>query len=539
MWKKSKLLILSSAMILTLSSNVTPLVVAAYDDENTEEMQNVSKHYLKVKYDEKILFHKQLVTKTIVQVKDLEGNIIDSNVLSSDDELELTKPKLTAGKMLSYWDFEQTKELLVIKPVVVDEKDILVKFTALEGGELVEDKKQMVEVLKSANKDTPLKEVLPKTNPLKGHKFAGFYETIFDEKLEDTKDVLIDENEKLKNPKNEYIAKFYPDLNDNDIDDSTEKIKVKFETDAFEKLDDVEVKVGSVIELPAMEKDDYIFYGWFFDKEFKNEYKGDVLIDDTTFYAKWEKVKEVIKEAEEKPITDKNISDQVEKQMQQQTQKTQPNKQQASKPTASTPVQDQSPKVPVINNPENKEDKGVKENKEDKENKEFDKSLLGSFTETTYEFDNKNVKKRFMVKFYDENENFIMSMTLPYGQTIKTLDENDNLKKEYGVRQNTTIILQAKDYVADVDSLEDFNTRKVRVNASEIVEISPRVKAAIDTSMADEIAAAQKELKQAQKDAKSKTRFTTILVISLLGALITGLGLFLKKRSKRNNQATE
>lgn len=534
---KFKNVLLSSLLAVSLvTTSITPVLA----NEGEEQAQNVQQHYLKVLYDGKVLHHEKSDTQTIVQVLDNEGQTIISEVLTSDDEIELEKPKLTSSKMLSYWDIETTKNKVTIKPVIIDEKAVLIKFTALEGGELVEDNKQLVEVLKTANKDTPLKDVLPKTNPKKGYKFSGFYETVYDERLEDTKDIKIDEEEKLKSSRNAYVAKFYPDLNDNGIDDNTEKITIKFATDAFEKIDDLEIQVGNTLELPKMAKDDYIFYGWYYDKDFKTAYMGEEITQDTTFYAKWEKAKEVVKEAEEKPITDKNISDQVEKYLKE--------KEQAEKGNNINKTPAPKAEKPKVTNPQkevtqpNKEtssegnNKGSSEDKKEDKADELDKDLLGSFTETKYVYDNKNVGKRFMVKFYDENEDFIMSLTLPYGQTIKTFDENETERKEYGVRQNTTIVLNSNEYVSDIDTLQGFSSRKKRINASEIVEITPNVMSSNNWEEEQKALEEQAELTLQAEKQKQKATWLMYGSIGLLLVVLIALVVIIKKRKKQGAQ---
>ncbi|MET1176238.1 hypothetical protein ABWU89_31955, partial [Paenibacillus amylolyticus] len=56
-----------------------------------------------------------------------------------------------------------------------------------------------------------------------------------------------------------------------------------------------------------------VFIGWYTNAELTNKFGNDNLKDSITLYAKWEDAEKVITEAEKKPITDKDVSGQVEK----------------------------------------------------------------------------------------------------------------------------------------------------------------------------------------------------------------------------------
>ena len=235
MWKKSKLVLLSSALAFSLTCSTTNFVVLAADDTVsvitepviTEPVAavTVNQNYVKVNFENKVLFHEQVPAKTIIQVLNAGGEVLQSEVLSADIEMELDAPKIGKGKMLSYWHIEKQKDKMIIQPFLLEEKELSVKFYTTDGGELLENNAQIKEIVKSVNKGTNLKDSLPEVNPKNHHKFSGWFKAVnetVEEKLKDIDDI------KITDSKGVYYAKFYPDYNDNNIDDRTEEITVKF-----------------------------------------------------------------------------------------------------------------------------------------------------------------------------------------------------------------------------------------------------------------------------------------------------------------------
>lgn len=54
-----------------------------------------------------------------------------------------------------------------------------------------------------------------------------------------------------------------------------------------------------------------------------------------------------------------------------------------------------------------------------------------------------------------------------------TVDQTENLVKEYFVRQDTTIRMNVSDYVFNESDLLKFDSRTIKVNNSDITEIYP------------------------------------------------------------------
>jgi len=426
------------------------------------------------------------------------SEVIESQILTGETEIKLEPPKITSkGKTLSYWSIEREKDKLKIEPILIDAKEILVNFYTSEGGKLLENNAQIKEIAKSVNKGTYLNDILPEVSPKNGYKFAGWFKTLAgkEEKLKD-----IDEL-KVLDSKGGYYAKFYPDLNGNDIDDQTEEIVVKYVTNSSEKLADVKTTVGSQIKLPKVAKKDSIFMGWYTDEEYKNQFKEDVVTESLTLYAKWGNVEKVIKEAEQKPVTDKDISDQIEKILNERLKEFNT----TNSVGASSNQAIQTPKVttnvPTSSSPNIQ--KNEPDTRADQQNS-VPPVQNNVFKETKYVFNNKNLGQKFMVKFLNEDENFLFSLTLPYGKTIRIFDENERFHEEYAVRQDTTIILNSNEYINEGSRLLEYETQEARVNSARITDVYPvvEVENSIDENLAYENAKALEEEYQTAKSTR-------------------------------------
>ncbi|PFB52780.1 hypothetical protein CN404_18270, partial [Bacillus thuringiensis] len=512
MWGKSKRVLVSSVLSFSLIGNTTVLATVN-NPTQTQENENVARNYLKVSYEGKVIFHELIPPKTMIQVLNEKNDVVESTVLTSDKEMNLEKPKVSNGKMLSYWSIEMKDGKLLIKPVLTKKEEFLVKFYVKDvGGNLVENHAQIKEVVKSVTKDTKLKDVLPDINSSTNYKFTGWFETVdkgdgkkVEEKLQDI------DNKKITDSNGEYYAKFFSDFNNNGIDDKTEEITVNFVTNIEEQIESIKLNVGQKIKVPKLSNKDKIFIGWYTNPELTNKFSNDNLKDSITLYAKWENAEKVITESEKKPITDKDVSDQVEKILNERFKELKESQTNTEKPNeTTTEVLNKeatgTTEKPKDNNNDNKgaatnsnqksDTNNTKDNTKPnnsnanpstsnpwggsiqndtklKENVVSNSNKMTAYTERKYVFKNKNVGEKYMVKFLDESGTFISSLTLPYGRTIKILDENDHSHEEYAVRQDTTINLDTERYVNKGSTFVGLDTRTVQVNATEITEIYP------------------------------------------------------------------
>lgn len=509
MWKKSRLVLLSSALAFAVTCNATNYVAFAADNEpeitepqvtepEAPKPEYVNQNFVKIIFEDKVLFHEQLPTKTMIQVLNASDEVLESEVLSGDMELELDKPKISKGKMLSYWSIERKNDKLLIRPVLVQEKELSVKFLSQDGGQLLQHNAQTKEIVKSVNKGSNLKDILPEVNPKEKYKFAGWFEILTtddNKKIEEKVDV---DEVKITDSNRAYYAKFYPDFNDNNIDDRTEEITVKFVTNSEDKFNDIKTHVGKQIKLPILKKKDSVFMGWYTDEEYKNKFNNDdILTESQTLYAKWETADKVIQEAQSKPITDKDISDQIERILNERLQDYKNNN------AAQTPKPS------------------------------YEGNTGTTFTEKKYVFANGNIGEVFMLKFFDKNGSFLFSLTLPYGKTVKLYDENEKLHGEYAIRQDTTITLDTNDFVNKGSILLGFDSREIRVNSTQITEVFPKVK--VDS--ASETLAHQQML--AAEEAKQAAKKKNLLMFLFLSLGVGGIGggyWFIRKRRLAREQ---
>lgn len=562
MWRKSKRVLVSSVLSLSLVGNAT-VFATVNNSTKTQENENIARNYLKVSYENKVLFHEQVPSKTIIQVLNEDNEVVESTVLTSDKEMNLEKPKVSNEKMLSYWSIEMKDGKLLIKPVLTTKEEFSVKFYVKDvGGNLLENHKQIKEIVKSATKDTKLKDVLPDINPNTNYKFTGWYETVdkgdgkkVEEKLQDI------DNRKITDSKGEYYAKFFSDFNNNSIDDKTEEITVNFVTNIEDQIEPVKLNVGEKIKAPKLSNKDKIFIGWYTNAELTNKFGNDNLKDSITLYAKWENAEKVITESEKKPITDKDVSDQVEqilnerfkelKEGQTNTEKSNeattevPNKEATgttekpknnndNKGAAANNNQNNSNVSPPINNPSGgsiQNDTRLKDNvtsNNPNNSNNLNSNKVSVYTETKYVFKNKNVGEKYMVKFLDEKGAFVSSLTLPYGRTIKLLDENENSHAEYAVRQDTTINLDTERYVNKGSTFLGLDTRIVQVNSTEITEIYPTTAKNNTNSFLY-----KKDEKNSQKEDSNTQNIKIALITVAVICIILGTFLFFKKRKKK------
>lgn len=518
MWKKSKLVLLSSALALSVTCSAPSVGVLAADNLGTQVNQPITQNYVKIKFENKVLFHELVPTKTIIQVLNTNGEVIESEVLSGDKEMELGAPKISKGKMLSYWAIEKDNNKMTVEPVLIDARGLNVTFSATEGGELLENNAQTKVITRSVTKGTKLQDILPEVNPKDHHKFIGWFQTL-DGKEEKVKDM---EGLKVSNVGDKYYAKFYPDFNENDIDDRTEAITVKFVTNSDQKFKDIQTYVGRQINLPVLKKKDAVFMGWYTDEELKKKATGDPLTGPQTFYAKWEKAEKVMKEAETKPVTDQAVSNQIESILNDRLKGMNTNTSAVQVPSTIPTV----PNMPISNSGNSVSDQTDNTGTATQSN---------VFKDTQYVFDNKNLGQQYMVKFFDENEDFLFSLTLPYGKTIKTYDQDGQFHNEYAVRQDTTITLNTHEYIREGSILQGFDTREVRVNSAKITEIYPEVKSDVKAANAAYIEKAMEEQTQADK----KKAAIIIGLVAAAIAIIAGVSLYLYKKRRKQVQGLD
>lgn len=560
MWGKSKRFLVSSVLSLSLIGNTTVLATVN-NPTQTQENENIARNYLKVSYESKVLFHEQVPSKTMIQVFNENNDVVESMVLTSDKEMNLEKPKVSNGKMLSYWTIEMKDEKLFIKPVLTAKEEFSVKFYVKDvGGNLLENHKRIKEVVKSATKDAKLKDVLPDVNPDNNYKFTGWFAMVdkgdgkkVEEKLQNIEDI------KVTDFKSEYYAKFFSDFNNNGIDDKTEEITVNFVTNIEEQIEPIKLNVGQKIKIPKLSNKDKIFIGWYTNAELTNKFGNDNLKDSITLYAKWENAEKVITESEKTPITDKDVSDQVEKILNErfkelkegQTNTEKPNETTTEVPNNETTGTTEKPKD---NNSDNKGAATTNNTKDNtktsnsnanpptsnpwggsiqndtklKENVVSNSNKITAYTETKYVFKNKNIGEKYMVKFLDESGAFVSSLTLPYGRTIKLLDENEIPHEEYAVRQDTTINLNTERYINKGSTFLGLDTRTVQVNATEITEIYPTTVKNNSNSFLY-----KKDEKNSQK--KDSNNQNIIIALSIVSVICIILGIFVlfKKRKKK------
>lgn len=435
-----------------------------------ENSSDIRTHYLKINFNDKVLFHEKIAEGKYIQVLNGQNEISESIVLKSDTDLVIEKPEIPEGHILSYWEIKQSDTKVEIVPIFVESKELKAGFISKDGGMLIHNNSKIKEIVKSFDEAALFNEIAPEVQAAENYKFRGwyYYKDIQDkdgQKLE-----KLEVNEKTKpNTHTEYFALFYQDFNDNNLDDTTENITLKFVPNNGQKIDDKSLYVGQPFSMPKLDvKKDHVFMGWYIDEDFKEKFDSkQPLLKNTTVYGKWEKAENIIEESENNPITDQNVSDQIESilngrlnELEKAIDRVSQNvsaAEQANKPL---------PQPEIVQQPQNSSNSN--NTSEDEQSNE-----VLRYTETRYIFKNPNIGERYMFKFFDEENRFLFSVTLPYGRSIQVLDQTENLVKEYFVRQDTTIRMNVSDYVFNESNLLKFDSRTIKVNNSDITEIYP------------------------------------------------------------------
>lgn len=310
---------------------------------------------------------------------------------------------------------------------------IKVNFVAETGGLLEHNGELARSLTISVDSGTPLESIYPEVKPDDHYKFKEWKNA-----SSSSEDGVI-----VGNMVREYRAVFYPDFNDNNIDDTTEKIKVNFEPNNDQKINPIEITVGKMVEVPEVKKADSIFLGWFTDKEMNNQFEPDSPITkDTTLYAKWDNIDSILSNKNVLVIREKDVSNDIEKKLNEQYEKTVSEK-----------------------------EKSIEESK-----KKANETSANGFVEVKQVFENLNASSSYVIKYQNEKGEYLFSLVLPYGKTIETYNDNDFKVSENSVRQTSTMNLDSDKYLTNQSDLDYYEVKTVQENAREIVKIFPVLK---------------------------------------------------------------
>lgn len=385
-----------------------------------------------------------------IQVLNETDEVVKKIQLKEDMKNIILEGKDTDNLIFKKWEFEEKKEekeefykrdisYFNAKPVYIDKEDFILTFETDEKATLISDKQKVSFLNSPYKKDTDITTYFPEV--LVDEDYKGKW---FIAENEVDKDTEIKENSKLE-------FKTYQDNNDNSIDDFTEEFKVDFVTSTDEEVESKVVNWEETIDLPILEEENKVFYEWYSDKDFKNEFTEETKItNDLMLYAKFKNFEEVIKESVNDPIDRKDIALQISKMLK-----------------VNNQLVDESYKKEI----EKKEQEVEETRKYNEEN-----NIVSQNIEVEINLHNMAQEKLYLINFVDPSNQFIYSIVAPYGQTIKVLNENGNLYKEYGVRQNTTIILDNDTLLSNSSDLDEYYSEYREINDTVFVIVQPVVK---------------------------------------------------------------
>lgn len=388
--------------------------------------------------------------KSSLKVLGANEEVISEINLSADNETIKLDDLPKENELLSTWEIEKvTKEYdefykfdethFVAKPIYVSSENFVLKFVTDKMGKIYENNNEASFVKVPYKTDTPLIDYLPEVTTAKNFKGDWFIgDTIVDETT------TITENTTLE-------FRTYQDKNDNNIDDFTEEFTVSFETNIGQDIPDKTVGWEETIDLPELKNEEKVFYDWYLDSEFKELFTEESKItSDITLHAKNLSISEVVDSSVDQPITRKDLAIQVENNL-----------------------DTINKKVDVSYNEEVAKAKAEKE-EEEKYNQE--NNIVPEKRETLNYIHNAGHDKLYVISFVTPSNEYIYSVVAPYGQTIKVTNEQGELRKEYSVRQHTTIVLDEKNLVSKGNELDFYHSEYRQVNDTVFIKIQPLVK---------------------------------------------------------------
>lgn len=482
---------------------VLGVVLIAFSVIGTTALANQKKadkqYSLKVIYDNKYIVDEMLDENSNVTIK-YDKDVLHQFNLEKNEKMTLDKLKIPNDKVISYWKIEDTEDGYIISPEIVKKNEVSVDFVTTNGGKLF-DKETFPSMTKTVEKGTKLSEILPEIKNKENFTFAGWFtledvENEVEIKEEDREDIkelksqleekekslskekkkdkkkdleseikdikkkleekksekqyekeIITEYQPVRDIKNielntdkEYIAVSYPDINNNNKDDRKEKINLFVDFGLDNEKVEQEIHVGQPIKLSQPQHKDYIFIDWFLDSGFTERYTDETTFkEDTTVYAQWKTPQEIANESENNLIVEKRISDRVERYLNEKNQEI---------------YKEQKEKL-------EKKKKELKAKYEDEN---------ANHTEPHYTLKNFKTSQTYLIKFYN-GEEFLYSVSLPYGRTIELLNGNGQKVKEFAVRQESSIDIS--DLINNSNVL-NFDVKTIKKNHAVITQIYPK-----------------------------------------------------------------
>lgn len=446
---------------ITIISIVLGIALIVMGVSVMAQAHETKKEYnLKIIYEDKLVFNENLAENKEVLIKFNEENTILENIkMTENKKIKLEPLDIPEQKIISYWKKQSNENKEIISPILIDEKDFNITFYAGMGA-MIKDRDIIVPTLtKSVERGELLSDIMPQIQSEKNINTIGWY-TIEeneveievkkdkkkskkkDEKKKETK--IIQEYKELEYPSTREVtesmdiyALSFPDVNNNNKDDRKEEINLKVNFNLNDEVVEEKIHVGQPVKLATPVNDEYIFLGWYLDPEFEEEYNGEALVRDTTIYAKWKTPQEFVMSRD--LIKDEEISNRVEDYL------------------------DETNHEIYIASKKRDEQK-AKEREKEKEDKSF------GIANKRYVLKNYNKEQTYFVKFLNDEE-FLFSVALPYGNTIELLNENGQKVKEYSVRQNVSINLNE---LISVSEIPNFEAKTINRNNANILQIFPQ-----------------------------------------------------------------
>lgn len=443
---KQRIIKLSLSMI-----SLMIIIIGSYFGYTTYYLPSKTGYNIEVYGDNEMLYDKITFKKgSYIQLLNKDNQLVEKIYLEDTNKLTLKNANDTEDLLFKKWQIEMQvaekerfyqKDIIYFnaKPIYEQKENYILTFKTDEQATLFIDEQEISYFRTAYKRGDNLTRYLPKINineHFKGHWYIG--------------DLKIDNDTTIEKD-SELIFKTFQDKNNNNIDDFTEKFTINFITNTDDKISNKVVKWEETIKLPVLTHESKIFYDWYQDIEFKKRFTDHTKVtENLTLYAKLEAFDDVINKTIDNPIDRKDVALQVEKIL--------------------------AVKNNEIDENYKKEIKEIELKREEIKKHNEENNIITRDSQIEVELHNTKHSKLHLITFIDPLGDFIFSIIAPYGQTIKILNENNILYKEYAVRQNTTIVLDENNLIDNSKKLHKYDTEYRQKNETIFIKIKPITK---------------------------------------------------------------
>lgn len=393
-----------------------------------------------------------------IEVQDGNQELAETINLTEDtNEIQLTTPQNTDDLVFKNWELQERNEdreiellnlfginqnVKVIEaiPIYENSKDHLLTFRTDKNAKLISNEQEVSYVKIPYQADQNINDLFPNVEVKEGYKGDWVInENIVNNETEITED-------------SELVFQTYQDFNDNNTDDLAEAFTIEFETNADQEINPIDnISWEETVDLPVVEDENLLFYDWYTDPQLENIFTEETKVQNNlTLYADMQSLNDIVNNSVDRPIKREDIALRV-----------------------SELLDNRNETVDLTFGEQQKQEEQQREElrKYNEEN-----NITMQPAETSIRLHNTEHNKLHLINFLDPSNNFLFAVVAPYGQTIKITNERGELIKEYGVRQQTHLVLNENDIISNGKELDEYHTEYKQVNDTVFIKVQPTTK---------------------------------------------------------------